>query len=92
MRVERSRDHRMRDLSGPCAYTGGNTAEDQRIRIHGISERQEQHDDIPKIREHEICIPEPLILVQGILCRHGRQEHESDQGIHSEPVEDRQGE
>ena len=28
--------------------------------------------------EHEVCIPQSRVLVQGILCRHSREEHSCD--------------
>ena len=35
----------------------------ERFGICGVFEREEQHDDIPEIREYEVCIPKPRILV-----------------------------
>lgn len=32
------------------------TAKDECIRIYGIPKREKQSNDIPEIREHEICI------------------------------------
>lgn len=40
--------------------------------------------------KYEIRVPKPRILVQGVLCRCGRKEHESNKRIHSESVESRQ--
>ena len=40
--------------------------------------------------KYEIRVPKPRILVQGVLCRYGRKEHESNKRIHREPVESRQ--
>ena len=57
----------------------------------GISERKERDDQISKMGKHEIRIPKPRILVQGILCGYGREECESDTRICSKPVEDGQG-
>ena len=36
--------------------------------------------------ELEIRIPKQGILVQGVLCRYRREEHESNKGIHSPPI------
>ena len=49
-------------------YVGEHTAKDERVRIHGIFEREEQPDDLPKMGQHEIQIPEPAILVQRVPC------------------------
>jgi len=29
-----------------CAYVGVDTAQDERVKLHGVSEREECHDDI----------------------------------------------
>ena len=67
MPVERRGIDRGRDMSRPYSHVGKHTAQNERCGIHGISERQEQSHDIPKVGEHEICVPQPRILVQGIL-------------------------
>ncbi len=49
------------------------TTQNERLRVYGIPKRQEQSNDIPEVREYEICIQKPRILVSWILCRHGRK-------------------
>ena len=51
----------------PHPHAGKYPAQNERCGIHGVSEGEEQSDDHPKMGKHEICIPEPRILVQGIL-------------------------
>ena len=78
-------------MSGSCAYSCIDPAQNERFGIHGIFEREERDDHISKMGEYEIRIPKPRILVQGILCGYGREECESDTRICSKPVEDGQG-
>ena len=47
-------------------------------------------DDIPEIRKYEICIPEPGVLVQRVLCGYRRKKHGGDPGVHSKATENRQ--
>lgn len=41
-------------MSGSYTYADRNTAEDECVRLHGISERKEQFDNTPKAWEFEI--------------------------------------
>ena len=80
--MERSRDNRKEGMSGPYTPISKHTAENKSIGIYGVSEREKQSDDIPKIWEYEICIPEQRILVQRVLCRYNREKHSSNTRIH----------
>ena len=42
-------NHRSRSMPRSYPYVGNDTAEDECVRIHGISERKKQLDDIPKM-------------------------------------------
>ena len=53
--MEGGRNSRGRDMPRPHTFVGEYTT---------------QNEDISKIWEHEICIPQPRILVQGILSRY----------------------
>ena len=68
LRVERRGDHRGRSVSGSCAYSCIDPAQNERFGIYGISEKKECDDHISKMGKYEIRIPKPRILVQGILC------------------------
>ena len=46
MPAEGDRDHRDAAMHGPCAYAYQYSAEVQRITDHGVSQREEQSDDI----------------------------------------------
>ena len=63
MSMERSRNHRGRSMSGPYTYVGEYPAQNERFGIYGVFERIECAVDIPEIREHEVCVPKPRILV-----------------------------
>ena len=68
----------------PRSYTSAvkYPTENKCEQLHGVSEREKQPDDIPKVWKHEVCIQEPGILVQGILCRYRRKKHKSDTGVY----------
>ena len=68
--VERRGDHRSRSMPRSYPYAVVDSAEDQRVRVYGLSERKEQLDDLPKMGQHEIQIQEPAILVQRLLRGH----------------------
>ena len=82
--MERRGNHRRGGMSGPHTYAGKHTTKIQCIRIHGVLEREKQSDDIPEVGQHEICVPKPRILVQGILCGHSGEEHSGDKELHIE--------
>ena len=65
--VERSRNHRSRSMPRSYSYVGKHPAQDECIRIYGVSERKEQPDDLPKMGQHEIQVQESAILVQRVL-------------------------
>ena len=86
--MERGRDHRSRSMPRSYPYVGNDTAEDECVRIHGVSERKKQSDDIPKMGKHEIQVQESAILVQRVLCGHGREKYRSDKRVHSHPAKE----
>lgn len=59
MPMEGSGSDRRRDMSRPYPYVGKHTTQNERCGIYGIFERQEQSNDIPKVGQYEICIPQP---------------------------------
>ena len=65
---ERSGGDRGRSVSGSCAYSCIDPAQNEHFGIYGIPERKECDDHIPKMGKYEIRIPKQGILVQGILC------------------------
>ena len=65
--VERRRNHRSRSMPRSYSYVGKHPAQDECIRIYGVSERKEQPDDLPKMGQHEIQVQESAILVQRVL-------------------------
>ena len=74
MQEEGNRDPGSRGVSRPCAYAAVDTAEVQRGERDGVSEREEQPDDIRQVCESEVQIREQGILVPRILCRYGGAE------------------
>ena len=61
------------------------------FRDNGIPQGQIVFDGLPKAGEREIQIPEPRILVPGVLRRHGWEKREEDRGIHSKSAQGRSG-
>lgn len=49
------------------------TAKNKCVWIYGVFEREKQSNDIPEVREYEICISESGVLVQRILRGHSRE-------------------
>ena len=76
-------------MSGSYTYAGEYPAQNERFGIYGIFEREKRIADISEMGEHEICIPKPRVLVQGILRRHRGEEHKGDKRIHRSTVEER---
>ena len=54
VRMERSKHNRGGGLPRPHTYVGGNTAENECIKFHGISERKKQFDNTRKTCKLEI--------------------------------------
>ena len=63
MPMERCRDSGGRSMSRSHTHVGKHPAQDERIRIHGIFEREKRPVNIPKMGKHEICIQKSRILV-----------------------------
>lgn len=42
--------------------------EDQRVELHGISEGEEQPDDIRQVCADEVRVREPAVLVSWVFC------------------------
>ena len=76
-------------MSRSYTYVSKHTTENKCVQIYEVSKREKQFDDIPEIREHEICISKPRILVPRVLCRYSGQEYGSDKSIHIESPKDR---
>ena len=76
-------------MSRPRTYVGGDSAETVGVEFHGVLEGKEQYDAVRLIRENEIQIQEPKVLVPRVLPGHGRQEYKPHSGIHCEPIEGR---
>ena len=89
VRVERGKNNRSRSMPGPHTHVGGNSAKAGSSEFHGVPERKEQHDVVRAIRRTEVQVSKQRVLVQGILCRHSREKHKSDTGIHTKSAERR---
>ena len=70
MSVERRGVDRGGNMPGPYPHAGEYSAQNERCGVYGVSERQEQLDDLPKMGQHEIQVQESAILVQRLLCGH----------------------
>ena len=63
-------------------YAGEDTAKNQRGICGGISEREKLTDDFRQTRKSQVQIRKPALLVQRILCEHGRPESQTDRRVH----------
>ena len=87
MPMERSRNNRVRGMPVSYTYAGEYPARNERFGVHGMPERKKCAVDFSEMGEHEIRIPKPQILEQGILCRYRGQKYESDKAVYSRPIE-----
>lgn len=85
--MERDSDTRGRGMPRPRAHADFGAPEILGFRDNGVPEGQIVPDDIPEVGQREIQVPEPGILVPGVLRRHGGQEREEDRGIHPKSAE-----
>ena len=83
-------DGRGRSMPGSYTYVSEYSAQNERFGIYGVSEWKKCLADFSEMGEHEIRVPKPRILVQGILRRYRGEEYEGDKGIHSGSAEKRQ--
>ena len=63
MSVERRRDNRRRGVPGSHTSTVVDPAQNERFGLYGIPKRKKFATNLPKVGEHEVCIPKPRILV-----------------------------
>ena len=89
--MEEDKHHRSGAVSGPHTYAGGNSAEDERVGICGISQRKKQLDDPRAPWESEVQTRESDILVPWILRGHDWEKHQANRGVHPKPAEGRSG-
>ena len=68
--MERGRDYRREGNGGSYPFAGVDTAKDECVEFHGISEGQERNDDLRSTCEPEIQIWKPTLLVAGVLCEY----------------------
>ena len=52
----------------PYSYVRANPAQNERFGIYGIPKREKCTAYCSTMGEHEVRLPKPWILVQGILC------------------------
>ena len=64
------------------SYAGGDTAENQCVGFHGVSEREKQFADIRSMEQHQIQVQESRILVQRVLCGHSWEKYKKDKGVY----------
>ena len=83
---KRKENPRSRGMPRPCAYALGDTAQSKRIQFHGVSQREEQSNDLRKVPGIEIQVSEQGVLVPWVLRRHGREKCKKDRGVHPSSV------
>ena len=91
MQEKGSGDHSSGMHAGSYPYVRKDTAEHQRIRVHGISEGKEFAHDLRQTCESQVKIRKQKVLVPGILCGLSWEECEKDRGIHPKPDTRRSG-
>ena len=84
--MEEGEDPRSGGKPCPCAYALGDTAQSKRIQFHGVSQREEQSNDLRKVPGIEIQVSEQGVLVPWVLRRHGREKCKKDRGVHPSSV------
>ena len=70
VQMEANKHHRSGSLPRPRAYAVGNTAENDRVIVYGISERQKQPDDIRTVEQHQIQVSQRGVPEQRLLRGH----------------------
>ena len=88
--MEGGGDSRGRSMPGSYTYVSEYPAQNERFGIYGVFEGKECIADFSEMGEHEICVPKPRVLVQGILRGYRGEEHESHKRIYSWSTEKRQ--
>ena len=78
LRMEEGENPRSRGMPRPCAYALGDPAQSKRIQFHGVSQREEQSDDLRKVPGIEIQVSEQGVLVPWVLRRHSREKCKKD--------------
>ena len=86
LRMEEGENPRSRGMPRPCAYALGDTAQSKRIQFHGVSQREEQSNDLRKVPGIEIQVSEQGVLVPWVLRRHSREKCKKDRGVHPSSV------
>ena len=91
--MEEGEDPRSGGMPRPCAYALGDTAQSKRIQFHGVSQREEQSNDLRKVPGIEIQVSEQGVLVPWVLRRHGRENAKKiEEYIRHQLEEDKAGE
>ena len=70
-------------------YVGGDTAEDERVWLRGVSQGEKQPDHPRTTWEPKVQVWQSGVLVQGILRGHDREKHEAHSGVYPESAERR---
>ena len=87
--MERRGDSRRRGVRGSHTPVAEHPAQNERFGIYGIFKREKRPTDISEMGKHEVCIPKPRILVQGILRRYRGEEHKSNKRVYSRSIKER---
>ena len=88
--MEGGGDSRGRSMPESYTYVSEYPAQNERFGIYGVFEGKKCIADFSEMGEHEICVPKPRVLVQGILRGYRGEEYKSHKRIHSGATEKRQ--
>ena len=80
--MEGNRHPRGGGVPRPRAHADFGAAQILGLRDHGVPQGKIVFDDIPEVGQREVQVPEPRILVPGLLRGHGGQKREEDRGAH----------
>ena len=79
VQLEENQDNRSRGMPRSSAYAGRKPAQSSSIKVHGITEGQEQSDDLGKVSETKILGTESF-GAEGTLSAQGERMHRRYRG------------
>ena len=86
MPAEGNRNNRSGTMQRPHTYAREYSTEVQRIPNYGISQGQEQPNDIRPTRKSKVQVWQPTLLGQRVFRRYGRKEQEANTRVYSLPT------
>ncbi len=85
LHVQGRRDNRGACHAGSHTHACTHAPEALRFELHGVSERQDEPDDIRRARQPQIQLWGQAFLVRGALRQHRRSQQADRRQLHQEP-------